>query len=262
MSTLDFTTYILFIGSVTGALRIDKTKKTFDIKNIKNTAIVSIKEGLIEEGKSKGYINDDDLTDANITAFLQEVMFVIDDDEKPSEYVKAIIKQHPNIIPEEKVLNAIFNELRDAQASKKNLPVVEGVIIQTCDEALDHCRHLTSNEIRLMALGRIINRDPLNCGISPSFVSLYSSWPPERQKDMLEDCQGSLCRALFNKNAADGFWNLFENVYQLIIQNPTDSVQKIFLKLKTIPNCIECCPDFDVLSLKYFISIVKDGIQQ
>ncbi|CAN3995255.1 hypothetical protein GMJFJA_GMJFJA_09645, partial [Dysosmobacter welbionis] len=32
------------------------------------------------------------------------------------------------------------------------------------------------------------------------------------------------CRALFNKNAADGFWYLFENTYQLIVEHPDDSV--------------------------------------
>lgn len=262
MSSFHFSTYILFIGSVTRALRIDENKTSFNIENIKDTAITSIKQGLLEEGLSKEYINDADLTDANITNFLQEVTFIIDDGKKPSEYVKAIIKQHPNIIPEEKVLDAIFNELRDEQASKKNISVVEGLVIETSDEALNYCRHLTNNEIRLMALGRIINRDPLSKGISPSFVNIYNSWPPEKQKDMLEDCQGSLCRALFNKNTAEGFWNLFENTYKLIIQTSTDDVQNIFQKLITIPNCTDRCPDFDVLSLKYFISIVKDGIQQ
>lgn len=79
---------------------------------------------------------------------------------------------------------------------------------------------------------------------------------------MLEDCQGALCRALFNKNAADGFWYLFENTYQMIVKYPNDSVQALFTKIPAIPNCIVRCPDFDVLSLKYFISVVKDGVQQ
>lgn len=113
-----------------------------------------------------------------------------------------------------------------------------------------------------MTLQRIINRDPLGQGIPPSFVSIYNTWPPERQREMLEDCQGALCRALFNKNAADGFWYLFENTYQLIVEHPDDSVQSLFTKIQAIPNCIVRCPDFDALSLKYFISVVKDGVQQ
>ncbi len=45
---------------------------------------------------------------------------------------------------------------------------------------------------------------------------------------MLEDCQGALCRALFNKNAADGFWYLFENTYRLVMEHPAETVQNLF----------------------------------
>ena len=55
---------------------------------------------------------------------------------------------------------------------------------------------------------------------------------------------------------------LFENTYQLIVEHPDDSVQSLFTKIQAIPNCIVRCPDFDALSLKYFISVVKDGVQQ
>jgi hypothetical protein len=79
---------------------------------------------------------------------------------------------------------------------------------------------------------------------------------------MFEDCQGSLCRALFNKNAADGFWCLFENTYQLIIVHPDEPVQQLFVRLQALGDCVSRCPDFDAISLKYFISVVKDGIQQ
>ena len=172
MSPLTFEAYILFIGSVTGSLRKDSSLTTFGIENVKDAAIEQIKLGLHEEGSAKEYIDSTDLTDENINGFLRKVFFVIDDGKKPSEYVKAIIRQHPNIIPEEKILNAIFNEIRDKQASKKNISSVEGIVIETTDEALNYCRHLTNNEIRLMTLQRIINRDPLGQGIPPSFVSI------------------------------------------------------------------------------------------
>ena len=261
MSSLTFEAYILFIGSVTGTLRKDASATTFGIENVKDSAIKLIKSGLREEGLNKEYIDDADLTDKNIDEFLGKVLFVIDD-KKPSEYVKAIIKKHPNIIPEEKILDAIFNEIRDKQASKKNISSVEGVIIQATDEVLNYCRHLTNNDIRLMTLQRIINRDPVSKGIPTSFVNIYTSWPPERQKDMLEECQRALCRALFNKNTADGFWYLFEKTYQMIVAHPDDSVQSLFTQIKKEPNCTNRCPDFDALSLKYFISMIKDGIQQ
>ena len=262
MSELSFEAYILFMSSVSGAFRIDPALTVFGIENVKDTAIKLMEIGLIEEGKKKSYINDADLTETNIEDFFKSVVFVLDDDKEPREYVRAIIKQHPNIIPEDKVLDAIFNEIRDKQSSKKNISVVEGVVIETTDEALNYCRHLTNNEIRMMTLQRIISRDPLNHGIPVSFVPIYASWPPEIQREMLEDCQGSLCRALFNRNAADGFWSLFEHTYQLIVDYPEETVQQLFGRLHALPNCVSCCPDFDVISLKYFISLVKDGIQQ
>ncbi len=262
MSTFPFESYILFIGSVTGTLRKDSSLTTFGIENVKDSAIKLIKTGLYEEGIAKEYIDDASLTDENINEFLNKVLFVIDNDKKPSEYVRAIIRQHPNIIPEERILQAIFNEIRDKQASKKNVSTVEGIIIETSDEALNYCRHLTNNEIRLMTLQRIINRDPLNQAIPVSFINIYNTWPPERQHEMLEDCQGALCRALFNKNAADGFWYLFENTYRLVMEHPAETVQNLFSLIQAIPNCVSRCPDFDVLSLKYFISVVKDGVQQ
>ncbi|WP_307254645.1 hypothetical protein [Moryella indoligenes] len=43
---------------------------------------------------------------------MKSVLFVIDDDKQPREYVKAIIKQHPNIIPEDKVLDAKDKTIR------------------------------------------------------------------------------------------------------------------------------------------------------
>lgn len=140
----------MFVGSVSGTLRNDPSLTVFGIENVRDTAIKLVKDGLVEEGKEKNYINDVDLTDANIDGFLKSVLFVVDDDKQPREYVKAIIKQHPNIIPEDKVLDAIFNEIRDKQSGKKNISVVEGVVIETTDEALNYCRHLTNNEIRLM----------------------------------------------------------------------------------------------------------------
>lgn len=262
MSDFPFKAYILFVGGVSKTVRIDSSLTVFGMENIRDSAASQIKAGLVAEGESKEYIENDWLTDTNIDAFLRKVQFVLDDGKKPTEYVKAIIKKHPNILPEEQILEAIFNEIRDKQSSKKNLSQVEGITIETADEALNFARHLTNNEIRLMTLHRIINTDPLGKGIPKSFVPIFTTWPTDKQKEMFEDCQRSWSRALFNKNAADGFWFLFENTYQLILAYPNDSVQQLYLRLMGIPDCVSRCPDLDALSLKYFISLVKDGIQQ
>lgn len=256
LSEFEFTYYILFVGGVSSTFRIDATLNTFDISNITTSAMIKLKEGLEAEAKGKGYINNQHITDENITNFLSKVLFVIDDKE-PSEYVKAIIKKHPGIIPEKKILDAIFNELREEQSGKKNSNV-EGITIQTTDEALNYCRHLTNNEIRLFVLQRIINRNPVEKGVPTSFIPIYNTWPPEYQKDMLDECKQSLCRALFNKNAANSFWTLFESIYNTAVKCPQYDVQHIYLSIDN--DVKKLSPDFDILSLKYFISVVKDGV--
>ena len=257
LSEFEFAYYILFVGGVSSTLRTDATLNTFDISNITTSAMLKLKEGLEEESKEKGYIDNQNITDENITDFLSKVLFVIDDKE-PSDYVKAIIKNHPGIIPEKQILDAIFNELREEQSGKKNSNV-EGITIQTTDEALNYCRHLTNNEIRLFVLQRIINRNPVEKGVPTSFIPIYNTWVPEHQKDMLDECKQALCRALFNKNAANSFWALFESIYNTIIKHPQYDVQQIYL---SIDNGVKnASPDFDILSLKYFIAVVKDGVQ-
>lgn len=258
LSAFDFNHYILFLGGVTGPLRKDNSRNVFDASNIKPLALNKIKSGLIDECKRKTYIDESLVSEEKIIDFLSKVFFVIDDKE-PSEYVKAIVKIHPSIIPDKSTLVAIFNEIRDKQASKKNIGSVEGITIQTTDEALNYCRHLTSSEIKLLVLGRIINRNPFEKGVPFSFVPIYNRFPPEYQKGMLEDCQLSLSLALFDKNGADSFWDLFNNVYRTITKNNTDSVESIFKKLDK--DIIKGCPNFNVLSLKYFIASVKDGVQ-
>lgn len=257
ISEFEFSHYILFLGGVTSTLRVNEELNVFDINNITNSSKLKVIEGLKEEANKKTYIDTTKITEKNIIDFLSKVIFVIDDKE-PSEYIRGIIKNHPSIVPEKHILDAIFNELRDEQSGKKNSKV-EGITIQTTDEALNYCRHLTSNEIRLFVLQRIINRNPVEKGVPIPFMPLYNAWPPERQKDMLDECKQALCRALFNKNAVHSFWTLFEHIYNTIINYPQYDVQQIYL---AIDNSIKSAsPDFDIISLKYFIAVVKDGIQ-
>lgn len=218
VSEFEFAYYIIFLGGVSSSLRIDDTK---------------------------------------IDQFLKKVYFVIDDQSK-SEYVKKIIKLNPTIIPSEDTLVAIFNEIRDAQSGKKNASVVEGVTLVAPDEALNYGRHLTTTEIRLLVLNRILNQDVIGAKVPHSFIDIYVQFPEEKRKNLLEDCQLDLSRALFNTNCQEDFWKLFENIYQTILENPTDKVEELYRKLDKL--IIGRCLDFDVLSLKYFVSVIKDGI--
>ena len=257
ISEFDFDKYILFLGGVSNTVRKDSNLTRFTLSNINDKALEKLKSGLKDECKKKTYISDEDITDEKIDKFLSEVYFVIDDQSK-ADYVKKIIKINPSIIPEEDTLVAIFNEIRDVQAGKKNIGVVEGITIEAPDEALNYGRHLTTTEIRLLVLNRVLNQNVIGSRIPPSFFSIYAQFPEEKRKNMLEDCQLDLSRALFNSNCQEDFWKLFENIYNTVIANPQDNVNEIYRNLDK--NIIKRCFDFETLSLKYFISVIKDGI--
>ncbi|WP_202906793.1 hypothetical protein [Abyssisolibacter fermentans] len=186
-------------------------------------------------------------------------MFFVIDNQSKKDYVKKIIKLNPAIIPKEETLIAIFNEIRNTQAGKKNTSVVEGVTLEAPDEVLNYGRHLTTTEIRLLVLNRILNQKVIGSNVPRSFIYTYSRFPEENRNNLLEDCQLDLSRALFNSNCKEDFWKLFENIYNIITNNPLDNINELYRKLDK--NIINRSMDFTTLSLKYFISVIKDGIE-
>ncbi len=257
VSTFEFDYLILFLGGVSNSVLEDNTKKIFTYKDIKNNSLIKLKEGLKEECDAKTYIESTKISNAKIDEFIEKVVFVIDD-KQPAEYVKKIIETKIKIIPENEVLEGVFNEIRDKQSILKNSAVLDGITIQTTDESLNYYRHLTNSEIRLLVLQRVLNRNPMEDGIPFSFLDILQICPHERKKDMLEDCKQTLCRALFNKNNADSFWRLFSEICDTISNNPNLDTQRIFALLNK--KIIENCYDFDALATKYFIAIIKDGL--
>lgn len=256
VSDFNFFTYIIFLGGVPDSFRIDANQNVFQSKNITSKALKSVILGLKEECEEKEYITSEQTTEESLQAFLKLVWFVVDNKE-PAEYIKAIISNHPKIVPKDSELIAIFNEIRNKQSEKKNT-LVEGVVIEHIDDVLSYGRHLTTSEIRLLVLQRIINNNPLERGIPYPFLEVVSKYPEENRQLMIEQCQRSLCMALFNNSAAQGFWKLFEEIYTLIMKYPDKKIDFIFQKIDY--SIIEECPNFDVLSLKYFIAKIKEGI--
>ena len=258
VSDFDFSEYILFLGAVPDTFRKNSSLMIFQIDNVNDKALKSIRDGLVDECHKKEYIDNATVCDESIDGLLKSVWFVIDD-KHPEDYIREIVKKHPRIIPQDSDLIAIFNEIRNKQSEKKN-SLVEGIAIDRIDEVLSYGRHLTTNEIRLLVLQRIINTDPLGKGIPEPFFEIYSKFPQETAKDIVEECKRALCCALFNRAAAQGFWKLFDTVYGLLQQYPEKTLDFIFNQIDQ--GTKDGCPDFDVLSLKFFIARVKEGILQ
>lgn len=259
LSEIDFSAYILFIGGVSNTVRKNNNENVFTIANIQESAIAKIKEGLFEESSSKEYIEKSRVNEKVIDKFLKEVCFVVDNLSK-SDYIKNIIKVNPLIIPEDIVLEQIFDQIRDVQSSKKNNGNVEGIIINSTEDFLFYNRHLTINEIKMLVLNRLINHNIMDKGIPTSFYEIYGRLPDVKRKDMIEDCKLSIARMLFDKNNADNFWDFFNNIYDVLCNNPSLSLDEQYKKLnREILSKINC---LDILSVRYFMSIVKDGIYE
>jgi hypothetical protein len=256
-SDIEFCKYILFVGGVSDSLKAETDKSAFTISSLSKRTIQKIREGLEKEAVKKSYISAADICDEKIEGFLKEVIVVIDDKE-PEEYIKSIVKINPCLVSNESTLTAIFNEIRDKQSGKKNIKVVEGLTIETCDQALHHCRHLTSSEIRLYVLSRLINRDPFSIGVPAPFIEIYNDFPAEKKAEMLEDCKISLSKALCNKSNTGNFWQLFDNIYHVIVANPNFNVDLVFRNLDE--DVVRENFHFDVLALKFFIAMIKEGL--
>ena len=96
-------------------------------------------------------------------------------------------------------------------------------------------------------------------GTPMAFMDICAKYPPENRALMIEQCKSALCRALFNNSAAQGFWKLFEQTYELVLKYPNASVDHIYNRLDA--DVMDGCPDFDVLSLKFFVAKIKEGIE-
>jgi len=66
MCDFEFVDYILFVGGVSNAVKVDDKINSFGIENVKPDALQKIIEGLKEEAKDKEYIDDKDIIEEKI----------------------------------------------------------------------------------------------------------------------------------------------------------------------------------------------------
>lgn len=259
VSCLNFNYYILFLGGVVDSIRIDQSLNIFDQSNITSKSLVMIKTALEKECIKKSYVADELITSAKIDDFLSRVVFVIDNISK-AEYVKSIAKVNPLIVPDDLVLEKIFNQIRDEQSSKKNNNCVEGVAIAGLDEFIYYNRYLTTHEIKLMVLNRIINNNIMQKGITESFLPIYNRIPSVSRKELMEDCQLEIARILFDKNNAENFWKLFNAIYSILTENHGLSINDAYKLIEV--SLLENVTHLSMISAKYFMAIIKDGIYE
>ena len=263
ISDLNFKDFILFIGGIAPSALIDTNLSVFDINNFTTKAQQAIKRGLKEEGTEKSYIDKSSITDANINSFLSKVSFVIDDKSK-EDYIKGIIRNENIIIDDEKeYLQKIFEEIRAKQHAKK-LSKVEGICIHQISEFFHYSRHLSTGEIKLMVLSRLVNKTSLIDGIPQSFMEYACSIRENKfdRQEFIQSCQNQLFRMVCDKNNAQAYWQLFEDIYY-IAKDPLNKNQSLEALLKTIPrDHILNVHHLDREAVLYFIALLKEAFEK
>ncbi|MDD7012751.1 MAG: hypothetical protein PUI38_07855 [Candidatus Treponema excrementipullorum] len=258
LTEFPFEKYILFLGGIPTSFCINNnTEFYFSDIDVKNQQSVML--GLKEEIKRKVYTKNEPYSEDLLVKFLNEVLFVVNS-RTEKEYIREIIRTDNIEIIDENKLIAIFNEIRDKQSSKKNCNDIEGITIQDPCNALNFGRHLRADEIRLLVINRLLINNPFDAKPPTSFLlEVLKDMPAEKIDDEIENCKMTISKMLFNKNSSDVFWCVFENIDTVVRRLPKESsLNEIYLQLDK--EIIKSCFFLDIISLKYLIAAVKEGI--
>lgn len=256
LSEFKFNSYILFTNGFSPSILVDKSLHEFDIWNFTSKAQKAIFKHLKDEALKKTYIDDNLITDDNINDFLSKVVFVVADTEKAS-YIKKIIKINPDILPSDDYLNRIFDQIRAQQTDKKNINT-ENITINALVEFEKYRKHLTNHEIKMLVLSRLIHRN----GIVKNPISFFPVLEHRNsleQQELLEEAHDCMARIMCDINNSAAYWSLFEDIYKYVSLYPTYNVDGIYSLLDA--NKINRIQFLNITSTKFFIALVKDGLQ-
>jgi len=260
LSDLNFSSYILFVAGISPTNLLNKKLNVFSINNFTTSHQKTILDSLKAKALDVSYIENSQITDANLQDFLTKVTFVVNNKEK-HEYIKQIIQNKSSLMVENSFLTKIFDEIRDAQSSKKNIPT-EGMEINQLSDFEPTKKYITHNEILLMILSRLIHKDNIDKQGAPiCFVQYVNTLRKTEDEisELINDCQADIHRMLFDKNNAQNYWELFFDIYRAVKDNPTLSVIDIYNSLGEAR--FSCVQHLNFNSAKYFIALIKDGIK-
>jgi hypothetical protein len=92
-----------------------------------------------------------------------------------------------------------------------------------------------------------------------SFYEIARTFEPENEAAIIEDCKLNISKQMFDKNSAAAFWQLFEAVSVPLLNDGRLNVEDVYDMISR--EILAGCYQLDVLSTKYFIATVKDGLQ-
>lgn len=264
-SEINFNYYILFIPKLKEGYLDNEDLKVYGINNFNKNSKIKVKDGLFNEHERREKVECKDIiinrNDVKLDDFLERVTFVIAEDEKEI-YIKNIIDFKNKKIKDEQFFNTIFDEIKNKQTALKNL-CVEGIRISNTREILaDRLlskKIIRKSEIEILVINRLIGTEVFsNEGIRPSFIKYISDMDEEDVKDLIQECNEQISRTLFNKNTKKPFWRLLECIVKILRNDPKLGLDDIY---NSIPKIIlRDIYTLDEIGIKYFTSLIKDGI--
>lgn len=254
LSDIDFNHYILLVRDFESKY-LKSTKASLVYDDFVDDTKARIKVGLKKEylRRTKKEANEESIND-----FLKIVTFYCAR-EKKEDYIKRIIKFKSKLHFEDKVLERIFNEIRNQQASMKNIDVY-GKQVNSVKEVLVYEKHFIRSEIETLVVNRFIGMELFNNKSIPlTFLETIKSYDNEDAKDIIQECNEDLSRTFFNKNNSIMFWRLLEEILIKIKNHPNSNANDLFLQLKG--SKIKIPYTMNEISVIYLISLVKGGLE-
>ncbi|MDR0229894.1 MAG: hypothetical protein LBI72_12650 [Flavobacteriaceae bacterium] len=254
ISTFSFHEFIFFSPILNEGYKLNSKLNIYNLDNINAKTLKRVLNGLTEEVKRvKGTSID---YTKQIETFLGKV-FIVEDNISENEYIKSITKFNKVSIKSDEFYNSVFTDLRNIQSAKKN-SYIENEVISEIRDVLTFNRHLSTKDIEVLIISRIIGVEIFNYSSIPiAFFPLIKHVDNEDIKDIIQECNSNISRAFFNKNSNKVFWNICEKIISFLNVSKSKDVEYIYLEIFKDSNFrISYLKD---LTIKYLISIIIEG---
>ena len=254
-----FRSYTLFLGGVSSTVLQDTSLSCFRFDDMQPKAQAKVRAALLAACSEKIYIDDALVTDESIDRFLDIVKFT-QSMPTDTDYIRPLIRTSAAVMPDDRVLQRIFNEIRDSQSRFKNRPSVSNKAITVPSQVWDYSRVLRRRLIELLVIERVINRNPMKDPVPESFGGYLSNQVPEDEEEVIEDCRNAITLQYFDKNNKEPFWRLLDAVVSELDNDPDACIEDIYSR---VDNVIRSdCAHLNRPALLYFIANIKDGMKR
>ncbi len=258
-SDFKFRKYALFIPQPKHSYLNNSTIIEFGIDNFGNHR-EKIKEGLVLECIRRSQNNDIPVEEKQeIDLFLEKVLFIADSVEK-FYYVKNLIYFKDKDLKPTQFYTEIFDEIRSVQADKKSISVHK-LVINHISEALKFKKHLRAKEITALLINRLVGVELFSRKAIPiDFLPEVLGLDKNDVKDLIQECNEKISRAVFDKNSKENFWGFLEAAISEVLKNTNISAREAYTIVSI--NTDKRISHLSGLPGVYLICLIKEGFDQ